>query len=72
VRSLQEELESRLVDSEMDVHQIAEQYAQEKRGYLDRLSQLELTLKERDKLLLEYTGKNKELKASLNSEQESH
>ena len=72
MRSLQEELESRLVDSEMDVHQIAEQYAQEKRGYLDRLSQLELTLKERDKLLLEYTGKNKELKASLNSEQESH
>ena len=39
---------------------------------MERLQQLEATLKERDKLLLEYTGKSKELTVTLHLEQEAH
>lgn len=38
---------------------------------MERISQMEATLKERDKLLLEYTSKNKELMVNYHLEQES-
>jgi len=40
VHELEEEMQSRLIDSE-DVHQMSQQYAQERRGFLDRLAQLD-------------------------------
>ena len=70
LQALEEELHSRLVDSE-DVHQISQAYVQEKRAMMERLAQMEATLKERDKLLIEYTAKNKELTVNLHLEQEA-
>ena len=67
---LEEELHSRLIDSE-DVHQQQQAFSQERRAFMERISQMEATLKERDKLLLEYTSKNKELMVNFHLEQES-
>ena len=47
---------------------MSQAFSQEKKAWMDRIQQLETTLKERDRLLIEYTGKNKELTVNLHIE----
>lgn len=69
LHSLEEELHSRLIDNE-DVHQQAQAFNVERRGLQERIAQMEAVLKERDRLILEYTARNKELNVNLHMEQE--
>jgi len=69
LHALEDELHSRLIDNE-DVHQQAQAFAGERRAMQERVAQMEAVLKERDRLILEYTARNKELNVNLHMEQE--
>lgn len=70
MKTLEEELHSRLVDSE-EVHQANRLFIQERKELILRLQNFEKMVAEREQKITDVTGKYKETSVTLHMEQET-